>query len=157
MKYYSFRLGIILIIYLLFSVFSTYLGKGCDRHLFALKNVFLKEYGDQMYLPPIFQDPCYVNINKIKLSTSTLSSPNLIFGGFCPATDDGYGIGYRIQNNECRFYTSSYKEVQDDELIPGLDDNKDSHSNLEFTDALLSAMEDIKTVFNSISKPDKSK
>merc|ERR1712150_429326 len=103
-------------------------GKGWDRHMFALKNIFLKEYGDQKYLPPIFQDPAYVYMNKIKLSTSTLSSPNFILGGFCPVTEDGYGIGYGMQN---------------DELIPGLDDDKDPYANPELVDALLSAMEDI--------------
>merc|ERR1719511_472080 len=97
-----------------------------------------------------FQDPAYLYMNKIKLSTSTLSSPNFILGGFCPVTEDGYGIGYGIQNNECGFNTSSYKERQDDELIPGLDDDKDPYANPELIDALLSAMEDIKKVFKSI-------
>ena len=125
--------------------------------MFGLKNVFLKEYGDQKYLPPIFQDPAYLYMNKIKLSTSTLSSPNFILGGFCPVTEDGYGIGYGIQNNECGFNTSSYKERQDDELIPGLDDDKDPYANPELIDAILSAMQDIKKVFKSIPTPEKKK
>ena len=96
-------------------------------------------------------------MNKIKLSTSTLSSPNFILGGFCPVIEDGYGIGYGIQNNECGFNTSSYKETIDDELIPGLDDDKDPYANPELIDALLSAMEDIKKVFKSISKAQSQK
>ena len=135
---------------------SYLVGKGWDRHLFGLKHVFLKEFGDQKYLPPIFQDPAYTYMNKIKLSTSTLSSPNFILGGFCPVTDDGYGIGYGIQNNECGFNTSSYKEKQDDELIPGLDDDKDPYANPELIDAILSAMEDIKKVFQSIKPKSQS-
>ena len=91
-------------------------------------------------------------MNKIILSTSTLASPNFILGGFCPVTDDGYGIGYGIQSDQCGFNTSSYKETLDDELIPGLDDDKDPYANPELIDALLSAMQDIKRVFKSIAK-----
>ena len=47
--------------------------------------------------------------------------------------------------------------VFDDELIPGLDDNKDPYANPELIDALLSAMEDIKKVLKSISKTQKPK
>ena len=112
----------------------------------------MKEHGQTKELPGIYQDPSYAHMNKIILSTSTLASPNFILGGFCPVTDDGYGIGYGIQSDQCGFNTSSYKETLDDELIPGLDDDKDPYANPELIDALLSAMQDIKRVFKSISK-----
>jgi hypothetical protein len=30
------------------------------------------------------------------MSTSTLSSPNVAFGGFGPVVDDGYALGYMV-------------------------------------------------------------
>ena len=47
-------------------------GQGWDRHLFALKNVHLTEYGDSKPLPDVFTDEAYQNINQNKISTSTL-------------------------------------------------------------------------------------
>lgn len=65
-------------------------GKGFDRHLFALK--CLAE-GDSV---PFFKDPSYNKLNNIILSTSTLATPSIAFGGFGPVNDDSYGIGYRV-------------------------------------------------------------
>ena len=65
-------------------------GQGFDRHLFALKYLSASK-GD--VLPDIFQDPAYTNINHIILSTSTLSSPAILAGGFGPVVPDGYGYG----------------------------------------------------------------
>lgn len=45
------------------------------------------------YKPTIFQDPAYSAINYNILSTSTLSSPDVLAGGFGPVVPDGYGIG----------------------------------------------------------------
>merc|ERR1719357_2343376 len=45
-------------------------GQGWDRHLFALKNVHLTEYGDSKPLPDVFMDEAYQNINQNKISTS---------------------------------------------------------------------------------------
>jgi len=43
--------------------------------------------------PAIFQDPAYDFLNYNILSTSTLSSPDVMVGGFGPVVSDGYGIG----------------------------------------------------------------
>lgn len=66
------------------------MGQGCDRHLFALKKIW-----EESDLPKqaIFEDPAYDYINHNILSTSTLSDPNIIAGGFGPVVNDGYGIG----------------------------------------------------------------
>ena len=69
-------------------------GKGFDRHLFALK--CLAE-ADSLTLP-FFEDPSYNKLNNIILSTSTLATPSVAFGGFGPVNDDSYGIGYRVND-----------------------------------------------------------
>lgn len=66
------------------------LGQGFDRHLFALKKIW--EVSD-IPKQAIFEDPAYDYINHNILSTSTLSDPNIIAGGFGPVVNDGYGIG----------------------------------------------------------------
>ena len=57
-----------------FKIFCilNFTGQGWDRHLFALKNVHLTEYGDSKPLPDVFTDEAYQNINQNKISTSTL-------------------------------------------------------------------------------------
>ena len=65
-------------------------GKGWDRHLFGLKTIAASEGGS---LPDIFTDPAYAAINHNILSTSTLSSPAVLIGGFAPVVPDGYGVG----------------------------------------------------------------
>jgi hypothetical protein len=65
-------------------------GKGFDRHLFVLR-IMAQQRGKE--LPEIFRDPAYAKINHNILSTSTLTSPALMFGGFGPVVPDGYGIG----------------------------------------------------------------
>ena len=75
------------------SIFIT--GQGFDRHLFALR--LLAESTGKV--PDIFQDLAYKRINHINLSTSTLSSPALMLGGFGPVVRDGFGVGYGIQDD----------------------------------------------------------
>ena len=44
-------------------------------------------------VPEFYRDPGYTNINHIILSTSTLTSPAVVIGGFGPVTPNGYGVG----------------------------------------------------------------
>ncbi|XP_076636406.1 carnitine palmitoyltransferase 2 [Colletes latitarsis] len=81
------------------------MGQGFDRHLFALKKIW--EQSDSPK-PAIFQDPAYDNINNNILSTSTLSSPAVIAGGFGPVVNNGYGIGYMIQDKRLGSVVTSY-------------------------------------------------
>ncbi|XP_078415360.1 carnitine O-palmitoyltransferase 2, mitochondrial-like [Cetorhinus maximus] len=69
------------------------LGNGFDRHLFAMQ-CLAKATG--VSLPEFYQDPAYIQLNNIIISTSTLNSAAVEIGGFAPATQDGYGIGYNI-------------------------------------------------------------
>ncbi|XP_008217123.1 carnitine O-palmitoyltransferase 2, mitochondrial isoform X1 [Nasonia vitripennis] len=81
------------------------MGQGFDRHLFALRKLAEKSGKN----PEIFQDPGYAMINHNILSTSTLSSPVVIAGGFGPVVDDGYGIGYMIQEKKLGVVVTSYR------------------------------------------------
>uniref|UniRef100_A0A8C8VLW3 Choline/carnitine acyltransferase domain-containing protein n=1 Tax=Pelusios castaneus TaxID=367368 RepID=A0A8C8VLW3_9SAUR len=69
------------------------LGKGFDRHLFALKHLSVSR-GDPV--PELFLDSAYQTLNHIILSTSTLHSPAVRLGGFGPVVPDGFGIGYNV-------------------------------------------------------------
>ena len=44
-------------------------------------------------VPDLFKDPNYMKINRIILSTSTVTSPALQMGGFGPVIPNGYGVG----------------------------------------------------------------
>lgn len=66
------------------------MGQGFDRHLFALRHM-AKCHGHP--IPDLYNDSSYGMINHNVLSTSTLSSPALLAGGFGPVVSDGYGIG----------------------------------------------------------------
>ncbi|KAK2579173.1 hypothetical protein KPH14_002697 [Odynerus spinipes] len=82
------------------------MGEGFDRHLFALKRIS-EEIG--ICKPAIFEDPSYDYLNHNVLSTSTLSSPAVIAGGFGPVVNDGYGIGYMIQDHRLGATVTSYQ------------------------------------------------
>ena len=84
-------------------------GQGFDRHLFALRT--LAESTGKV--PDIFQDPAYKQINHIILSTSTLSSPALMLGGFGPVVQDGFGVGYGIQDDWLGCNVTSYPPERD--------------------------------------------
>ena len=64
-------------------------GQGFDRHLFAMK-YYAEKAGK---VPAFYSDPGYLKLNHIILSTSTLSSPAVVIGGFGPVTPNGYGVG----------------------------------------------------------------
>mmetsp|Transcript_10075 Transcript_10075/g.12103 ORF Transcript_10075/g.12103 Transcript_10075/m.12103 type:complete len:652 (-) Transcript_10075:26-1981(-) len=80
------------------------LGKGMDRHMFALRTL-AEEKGKTL---DIFTDETYQTMNKIILSTSTLASPALLAGGFGPVNQDCYGIGYGINDEAFRVGVASY-------------------------------------------------
>ncbi|XP_055636894.1 carnitine O-palmitoyltransferase 2, mitochondrial [Toxorhynchites rutilus septentrionalis] len=110
------------------------MGQGFDRHLFGLRHT--AQLND-IPLPCIFEDPAYAAINRNILSTSTLSSPALLAGGFGPVVKDGYGIGYNIQDGFLGCVITSYKPER---------------NGSDFVECLRSAYDDIANVLNS-SKP----
>lgn len=104
------------------------MGKGWDRHLFALKNLSA-ESGS---LSEIFQDPAYVKINQNIISTSTLTSSALLIGSFCPVVRDGFGVGYGIEKDQLGCTVSTYPERDSD----------------AFVDTFKTCVEDITKAFN---------
>lgn len=87
------------------------MGQGWDRHLFALHRLATHKHTTGSPMPDIFLDDNYAHINRIVLSTSTLSSPALSMGGFGPTTYDGYGIGYLVQDDQCGVIVSSWRDA----------------------------------------------
>lgn len=70
-------------------------GMGVDRHLFGPKKL-LRE-GEE--LPALFKDTAYAYTNHWFLSTSQLSSEYFNGWGFSQVVDDGFGVGYMINEN----------------------------------------------------------
>ncbi|KAM4022060.1 carnitine O-palmitoyltransferase 2, mitochondrial [Anomaloglossus baeobatrachus] len=82
------------------------MGQGFDRHLFALRYLAA---GQGMNVPDLFQDPAYARINHNVLSTSTLTSPAVQFGGFAPVVPDGFGVGYGVHDDWIGCNVSAYR------------------------------------------------
>ncbi|XP_050086189.1 carnitine O-palmitoyltransferase 2, mitochondrial [Anopheles aquasalis] len=115
------------------------MGQGFDRHLFGLRHTAQK---NGLPIPALYADPAYAAINHNILSTSTLSSPALLAGGFGPVVRDGYGIGYNIQDGYLGAVVSNYRP----------------HRNgPEFVDCLREAYEDISKVLRATGPPPKGK
>uniref|UniRef100_A0A182MZ77 Choline/carnitine acyltransferase domain-containing protein n=1 Tax=Anopheles dirus TaxID=7168 RepID=A0A182MZ77_9DIPT len=115
------------------------MGQGFDRHLFGLRHTAQQ---NGLPLPALYQDPAYAALNHNILSTSTLSSPALLAGGFGPVVKDGYGIGYNIQDGYLGSVVTSYKP----------------HRNgREFVDCLRAAYEDISKVLTASGPSPKEK
>lgn len=81
------------------------LGHGFDRHLLGLK---ITSERLKMPLPEFFNSKTYAEMNHFVLSTSTLSTDTIVFGGFGPVVDDGFGIGYNV-TSKLGAIISSYK------------------------------------------------
>jgi carnitine O-palmitoyltransferase 2 len=81
-------------------------GQGFDRHLFALK--YLQQVENKETLHRIYTDKSYQLMNHTILSTSTVASKHIAAGGFGPVVDDGYGIGYLIDDEQCGLLVTSY-------------------------------------------------
>ncbi|XP_063860415.1 carnitine O-palmitoyltransferase 2, mitochondrial-like isoform X5 [Scylla paramamosain] len=86
------------------------MGQGFDRHLFALRKL-AEASGSPM--PDIFTDPAYAKINHIIISTSTLPSDEIGFGGFAPVVRNGLGVGYHIRDDHLAFGVSTYPPHRD--------------------------------------------
>ncbi|CAF0947666.1 unnamed protein product [Adineta ricciae] len=81
-------------------------GQGFDRHLFVLK--YLQEIENQEPLHRLYKDKSYQLMNYNILSTSTVASKHIAAGGFGPVVNDGYGIGYLIDDEQCGLLVTSY-------------------------------------------------
>lgn len=69
------------------------MGQGFDRHMFALRKIAQE---NNLTVPELYNSYGYNFLNKSILSTSTLSAPSVMAGGFGPVVKEGFGIGYVI-------------------------------------------------------------
>ena len=81
-------------------------GYGVDRHMFGLKKIHEENFPDDD-LPEIFSSPSYREIRRDFFSTSTSNPIGLLYAGYGPAIENGYGLRYLIYDNELHFVLSS--------------------------------------------------
>ncbi|KAL6738453.1 hypothetical protein Aduo_012000 [Ancylostoma duodenale] len=106
------------------------MGQGFDRHLLGLK-ITAERLGKKT--PALFEDPGFVRMGNFVLSTSTLSTNTIVFGGFGPVVDDGFGIGYNVSSSRLGAVITSHKK------------NRDAK---EFSTALKKSLDILKNVVN---------
>ncbi|XP_045768548.1 carnitine O-palmitoyltransferase 2, mitochondrial [Maniola jurtina] len=82
------------------------MGQGFDRHLFALRKI-AEDNG--LPRPELYDSYEYKFLNKSILSTSTLSAPSVLAGGFGPVAREGFGIGYSAFPDKLGAAVSAYK------------------------------------------------
>lgn len=86
------------------------MGQGFDRHLFALMKVAEE---NNLPRPELYDSYEYKYLNKSILSTSTLSAPSVMAGGFGPVVKEGFGIGYSAFPDKLGAAVTSYKNYND--------------------------------------------
>uniref|UniRef100_A0A1I7UCU3 Carn_acyltransf domain-containing protein n=1 Tax=Caenorhabditis tropicalis TaxID=1561998 RepID=A0A1I7UCU3_9PELO len=92
------------------------MGQGYDRHLLGLK---ITAQRLNQPTPDFFQDPGYSRMGHFVLSTSTLSTETIVFGGFGPVVQDGFGIGYNVVASKLGAVISSNKSKRDAAAFSG--------------------------------------
>ena len=90
------------------------MGQGFDRHLFALRHTAECLLGEEA--PELYNCDVFKLMNSITLSTSTLNSEAIQFGGFAPVTAEGYGIGYGVRDEGVGVNVTSYDRARACEL-----------------------------------------
>ncbi|CAG9129159.1 unnamed protein product [Plutella xylostella] len=106
------------------------MGQGFDRHMFALKKIAEE---NNLPVPALFDSYEYKFLNKSILSTSTLSSPSVLAGGFGPVAKDGFGIGYSAFADKLGAAVTSYKQ---------------HNSSTQYVEALHKSFEDIRKLLS---------
>lgn len=98
-----------------------------------MKDIFIKEKGENTPLPELYTDQSYQFANTFELSTSTLYGESFSGGGFGPVISNGYGIGYGYVEEQLGVLCSTYK----------------SHKNgKQMVDAIEQSMKDIRNIIN---------
>jgi carnitine O-palmitoyltransferase 2 len=68
----------------------------------------LQEIENKESLHRIYKDKSYQTMNHTILSTSTVASKHVVAGGFGPVVNDGFGVGYLIDDEQCGLLVTSY-------------------------------------------------
>ncbi|OBZ72572.1 Choline O-acetyltransferase [Grifola frondosa] len=106
-------------------------GRGIDRHLLGLQEMFLRDAGERHAL---FEDELFARSQIWKLSTSGLSAGHQFRGtGFGAQYNDGYGINYTAGPDNIKF---------------GIESKHSSSltSTREFKSAVVRALDDMRSV-----------
>ena len=101
-------------------------GLGIERHLFVLYKLF-EIYGDRLGIhstPKLYDSPGYKLLTHDFFSTSGVSFESISLFGFGPVVEDGYGIGYVINDDKINVSLSTQIKNKDKaiELLKNLND-----------------------------------
>ena len=101
-------------------------GLGIERHLFVLYKLYEK-YGDELGIhnpPKLYDSPGYRHLTHDFFSTSGVSFENISLFGFGPVVEDGYGIGYVINDEKINVSISTQMRNKDKavELLTNLNE-----------------------------------
>ncbi|KAK0406350.1 hypothetical protein QR680_018521 [Steinernema hermaphroditum] len=118
-------------------VMEAAMGQGFDRHLLGLK-ITAERQGQA--IPELFEDRIYKRMGHYVLSTSTLSTETLQFGGFGPVVPDGFGIGYNVVPSKLGAVITARKGQRDASAF--------SKNMTESLDTLKSIIENVTQVLN---------
>uniref|UniRef100_A0A915PUY8 Choline/carnitine acyltransferase domain-containing protein n=1 Tax=Setaria digitata TaxID=48799 RepID=A0A915PUY8_9BILA len=89
-------------------------GQGFDRHFMGLR-VTADQLGWPQ--PKLFSSEIFQYMNRFILSTSTLATETIAFGGFGPVVPDGFGIGYNVLSDKMGAFISTYKDQRNTDLF----------------------------------------
>lgn len=82
------------------------MGQGFDRHFFGLRQT-AEHLGREPH--PLFTHRVFQQMGHFVLSTSTLSTNTIQFGGFGPVVPDGLGVGYNVSDQRLGAVVTAYK------------------------------------------------
>lgn len=122
------------------------LGQGFDRHLFGL--ICTAKRLNRPY-PRFFINNVYERMSQFILSTSTLSTDTIYFGGFGPVVPNGYGIAYNVTDEKIGFAVSTYKVLYKKWVISTFHFFKDKRNATKFCAELDVALNKIRNVIEA--------
>lgn len=84
-------------------------GRGVERHLFGLQNIWL-DMGKDLGIPEMpefFDDPGWKTLRRTLLSTSTSATDGMALAGFGTVDDEGFGVRYLTFPESIHFNVTS--------------------------------------------------
>ncbi|GMT25977.1 hypothetical protein PFISCL1PPCAC_17274, partial [Pristionchus fissidentatus] len=104
------------------------MGQGFDRHLLGLR-ITAERAGRAPH--DFYASAAHARMAHFVLSTSTLSTETLVFGGFGPVVPDGFGVGYNVVGSMLGAVITS---------------NKSHRDARQFGDALHKSLDELKSI-----------
>ena len=85
-------------------------GQGVDRHLFALYVVSKYLNMESEFLKKVLSEPWMLSTSQTPIRGEFGKFFQCAGGGFGPVADDGYGVSYIINGEDCIFFHVSCKK-----------------------------------------------